>query len=251
MRSAMDSEQWCFIEENFPSFSRDSKNIRMGLSLDGVNPHSLQSSKHSVWPMMLVFYNLPPYLLTKRFFISLSMIIPGPKSPSEDTIDVFLQPLVHELKKLWVGVPSVDMSEPEGPNRYFKLRGMLIWTIHDFPAYTLLSGQAGKGYAGCPICGEGTSAEYSKEVRKTLFLGNRRWLKHNHRWRFARAAFNGHSNHNPAPPRQSGQTIVRNGAWRESFLQCGGRRNSEHDPVKCTGVKRISILFQLPYWKVS
>jgi len=149
----------------------------MGLSLDGVNPHSLQSSKHSVWPVMMVFYNLPPYLVTKRFFISLTMIIPGPKSPTEDTIDTYLQPFVHELKKLWVEVSAVDLSETEGPTQQFTLRGILMWTIHDFPAYTLISGQVGKGYAGCPVCGEGTFAEHSKEANKTVFLGHRQWLR--------------------------------------------------------------------------
>ena len=250
MRSVVDSDQWRFVEERYPSFSRDARNVRMGLALDGVNPHSLQSSKHSVWPVMTVLYNLPPYLVTKRFFICLTMIIPGPKSPSEDTIDVYLQPLVHELKKLWKGVPTVDMSEPSVPNRNFSMRGMLLWTIHDYPAYTLIAGQSGKGYAGCPICGEGTYAEHSKEANKTLFLGHRRWLNRNHRWRAARAAFNGQQNYDPPPPRQSGITVVQRGAWRESYLQCGGRPNSKDDPVKKTGVKRISILFQLPYWQV-
>ena len=251
MRSVVDSEQWRFIQEHFPSFSGQDRNLRMGLALDGVNPHSLQSSKHSVWPVMIVLYNLPPYLLTKRFFISLSMIIPGPTSPSENTIDVFLQPLVHELKKLWRGVLATDMSEPDGPNRRFKMRGMLIWTINDYPAYTLISGQSGKGYAGCPVCGEGTFAEHSREACKTVFLGHRRWLRPNHHWRTARAAFNGRPNHDPPPVRQSGVTVRLRGAWRESFLQLGGRQNSQHDPVKKTGVKRVSILFELPYWQVS
>ena len=250
MRSVVDSEQWQFIEEQFPGFSRHERNNRMGLALDGVNPHSLHSSKHSVWPVMIVLYNLPAYLLTKRFFVSLSVIILGPTSPSEETIDVYLQPLVHELKKLWMGVQAVDMSEPTGPNRHFKMRGMLIWTIHDYPAYTLISGQSGKGYAGCPICGEGTFAEHSREAQKTVFLGNRRWLRHNHCWRVAHAAFNGRPNHDAAPPRQSRLTVRQRGAWRESFLQLGGRPNSRHDPVKKTGVKRVSILFQLPYWEV-
>ena len=250
MRSVVDSEQWRFIDEHFPAFSRPDRNIRMGLALDGVNPHSLHSSKHSIWPVMIVLYNLPSYLLTKRFFISLTMIIPGPSSPSEDTIDVYLQPLVHELKKLWAGISVVDMSEPPGPNRRFRLRGMLLWTINDFPAYTLISGQTGKGYAGCPVCGEETFGEHSREAQKTIFLGHRRWLRHNHRWRAARAAFNGQTNHDATPPRQSGLTVKQRGAWQESFLQLGGRPNSKHDPVKKTGVKRVSILFQLPYWEV-
>jgi len=126
MRSVVDSEQWRFVEEKFPNFSGEARNVRMGLSLDGVNLHGIQSSKYSVWPVMMVLYNWPPYLVTKWFFICLTMIIPGPNSPTEETIDVYLQPLVHELKKLWVGVPAVDMAEPIGPTRCFKMRGMLL-----------------------------------------------------------------------------------------------------------------------------
>ena len=248
MRSAVDSKEWRFI--HYPDFDRDARNIRMGLVLDGVNPYNLQSSKHSVWPVLMVFYNLPPYLVTKRFFISLTMIIPGPNSPSADSIDTFMQPLVHELKKLWHGVPAVDMSECEGRSRRFNLRVILMWTVNDFPAYTLISGQAGKGYAGCPICGVFTVAEYLRTTGKTVFLGNRRWLKHDHRWREARAAFNGQQYHDLPPPRQTGLSIIQRGGWRESILQCGGHPNSKGDPVKKTRVKRISIFFQLPYWQV-
>ena len=40
--------------------------------------------------------------------IMLSMIIPGPSSPEND-IDVYLQPLIGELKELWkVGVETYD-----------------------------------------------------------------------------------------------------------------------------------------------
>lgn len=138
MRSVVDSKQWQFIDEHFPLFSMENRNIWMGLAIDGVNPHSLQLSKHSTWLVMLVLYNLPSYLVTKRFFICLTIIIPGLSSPSKDTIDVYLQPLVHELKKLWVDVDAVDMSERVAQNRQFKLRGMLIWTIYDYPAYTLI-----------------------------------------------------------------------------------------------------------------
>ena len=250
MRSVVDSEQWKFIEDNYPSFSNEERNVRMGLALDGVNPHSFQSSRHSVWPVMIVLYNLPAYLVIKRFFICLSMIIPGPSSPSEHTIDVYLQPLVNELKKLWKSVRAVDMSEPPGMNRTFVLRVMLIWTINDYPAYTLILAQSGKGYSGCPICGEETFVDHSMEARKTVFLGNMRWLKEDHHWRASRAAFDGLPNHDPTPPRQSGVTIQLRGAWLESFLQLGGRPNSRYDPVKTTGVRRISVLYELPYWEV-
>ena len=145
----------------------------------------------------------------------------------------------------------MDMSEGNDFSRRFSLRAILIWIVNDFPAYTLISGQVGKGYAGCPVCGENTSVEYSTAADKTIFLGNCRWLREDHRWRETRAAFNGQQNHDPPPPHQPSLTTVQRGGWRESFLQCGGRRSSKGDPVKKTGVKRISILFHLPYWQVN
>jgi hypothetical protein len=34
------------------------------------------------------------------------------------------------------------------------------------------------------------------------------------------------------------------------YLIEGGRENSKHDLVHVHGIKRKSILFELPYWKV-
>lgn len=167
MRSVVDSEQWGFIENDFPVFSRENRNIRMGLALDGVNPHSHQSSKHSIWPVMLVLYNLPPYLVTKRFFICLSMIIPGPNSPSEDTIDVYYNRFCMSSRScgwayLRLTCPN-QLDRKETSTCEECLYG--LYTM----AYTLISGQSGKGYAGCPICGEGTFAEHSRHAHKTFF----------------------------------------------------------------------------------
>jgi hypothetical protein len=48
----------------------------------------------------------------------------------------------------------------------------------------------------------------------------------------------------------SGEDIIRYAAWRESYLQLGGRENGPGDPVHVTGVKRLSALFELDYWQV-
>ena len=67
--------------------------------------------------------------------IMLSMIILGPSYPGND-IDVFLQPLIAELKKLWeVGVETYDVVT----NQTFSMRADLLWTISDFPALPMLS----------------------------------------------------------------------------------------------------------------
>ena len=61
----------------------------------------------------------------------LSLLIPGPTSLGND-IDMYLQPLVEELKELWdVGVETFDVSSKKS----FQMHVALLWTINDFPAY--------------------------------------------------------------------------------------------------------------------
>ena len=80
----------------FPTFAADARNIRFGLSTDGMNPSGEQSSGYSTWPMTLCIYNLPPWLYMKLKFIMIPVLIPGPKQPSND-IYVYLKPLVDGL----------------------------------------------------------------------------------------------------------------------------------------------------------
>jgi hypothetical protein len=68
------------------------------------------STSHSTWPVILVLYNLPPWMCMKQLYFILSMIIPGPNSP-EMNIDVYLQPLISKLQELWnAGVRTFDIS---------------------------------------------------------------------------------------------------------------------------------------------
>ena len=46
------------------------------------------------WPVLLVIYNLPPWLCMKRKYMMLSMMISGPRQPGND-IDVYLSPLIE------------------------------------------------------------------------------------------------------------------------------------------------------------
>ena len=106
------------------------------------------SIAHSTWPVVLVNYNLSPWIFMKPEYLSLCLIIPGPKSPGQD-IDVYMQPLVKELKELWeIGVETYDRAT----NRTFIMRVALLWTISDFPAYAMLSGWSTKGDFACPFC---------------------------------------------------------------------------------------------------
>ena len=66
----------------------------------------------------------------------LSLLISGPKQPGND-IDVYLAPLIEDLKTLWdVGVDVFDGYRKQT----FNLRVVLMWTISDFLAYGNLFG---------------------------------------------------------------------------------------------------------------
>jgi hypothetical protein len=98
MSTVADSPAWRHIDTEIDmNFAEEKRNVRMDLSLDGVNPHSIQASSHSTWPILIVLYNLPPWLVTKKFFITLSLLISGKESPTSENIDVYLQPLLEEL----------------------------------------------------------------------------------------------------------------------------------------------------------
>ena len=127
IRSVVDNPAWKYINTDtaFDIFGRDDRNMRLALALDGVNPFKLSNTNWSTWPVLILIYNLEPWFVTKKFFISLSILISGKRSPSATNIDVYLHPLLNELHQLWEGVPAQDFSQPVG-SRQFTLRGLLI-----------------------------------------------------------------------------------------------------------------------------
>ena len=77
----------------------------------------------------------------------LSCIVPGPFNLIVG-IDVYLQPLIDDLKKLWNGVLTYDVSRKQT----FMMRAALMQTINDFPAYGMLSGWGTHGRLTCLYC---------------------------------------------------------------------------------------------------
>ncbi|KAA0058413.1 transposase [Cucumis melo var. makuwa] len=57
-----DALSWKKINNLWPEFGSEPRNLRLALSTDGINPHGDLSSRYSCWPVMLVTYNLPPWL---------------------------------------------------------------------------------------------------------------------------------------------------------------------------------------------
>ena len=67
----------------------------------------------------------------KEMFFMLSLLIPVSQAPGRD-IDVYLRPLIEELKELWhEGVQTFDVSTGEN----FRMHACVLWKINYFPAY--------------------------------------------------------------------------------------------------------------------
>ena len=122
--------------------------------------------------------------MTKPYMF-LSCIIPGPFNPIVG-IDVYLQPLIDDLKKLWSGVLTYDVSRKKN----FMMRIALMWTINVFPAYAMLSGWGTHGRLPCPYCMEETKAFQLANGRKTSWFDyHRRILPSDHAFRRNKNAF--------------------------------------------------------------
>ncbi|KAD2805096.1 hypothetical protein E3N88_38473 [Mikania micrantha] len=128
-------------EYTYPNFAKEPRNVRLGLAADGFNPFGNMSQTYSMWPVVLTTYNTPPWLCMKESSFMLTLLISGPKSSGKD-IDVFLRPLVDELKTLWTD--GVQMRDAHNET-IFTMRAALLWTINDYPARSSLSGWSGQG----------------------------------------------------------------------------------------------------------
>lgn len=187
MRHPADFESWKAFDKIHESFAQDPRNVRLGLASDGFNPFGNMSNGYSIWPVFLVPYNLPPWKCMKDPFFIMSMLIPGPNAPGND-IDVYLQPLIKELKDLWEdGIETFDAHTKQ----MFQLRAAVLWTINDFPAYANLSGWTTKGYLACPVCMGETFSLRLPKGHKCCYLGHRLFLPKNLKWRREMKSFDG------------------------------------------------------------
>jgi hypothetical protein len=245
----VDSLQWKWVDKHLGEFGTEDRHIRLGMATDGVNPYGVKRSNWNTWLVCLLNYNVPSYLTMKKHFIMLSMIIPRKESMTCETFDVYIQPLIEELHELWeTGVWMNDAASYMGSS-WFKLRAILLWTIHDFPTYGIVAGCVTKGYKSYPICGPGTISRRSAALKKNLNDNqHRRWLPAEHPWRES-LGFDGKEESREPPIRVTGEDVLRWGAVREAWKEDGGSPLNA-DPARQYGIKKVSGLYQLWYWRV-
>ncbi|WMV26375.1 hypothetical protein MTR67_019760 [Solanum verrucosum] len=252
MRHPRDSQAWKTFDLLHPEFATDPRNVRLGLASDGFNPFGAMSTTYSIWPVILIPYNRPPWECMKQSSFILSMIIPGKKMPGND-IDVYLQPLIQELRELWYdGVQTFDSSKKET----FKMRAALMWTISDFPGLGNLSGWNTYTEFACPTCNFATDSYRLIHSRKWCFMGHRRFLESGHRFRLQRLRFNGKIEQREPPITLSGSDILKQMEGIPVNFRKKPEMNNKRKRAKGKLVKdesrqwrKRSIFFDLPYWE--
>lgn len=240
-----DGEALKHFDRKYLDFASKPCNVRLGLCADGFSPFSQSGRSYSMWPVVVTPYNLPPDMCMTTPFMFLTCIIPGPSNP-KNKIDVYLQPLIDELRTLWDGVQTYDISMRQN----FLMRAALMWTVNDFPALGMLSGWSTHGVLSCPVCMDQLRATHLKHGGKAS------WFDCHHRFLPRHQAFR--KNHTPfckekvvkegPPSRRSGEEL-----WNEvrtlpkvttdgDFVIPGFKENVHN------WTKR-SIFWDLPYWK--
>ncbi|XP_071714749.1 uncharacterized protein [Rutidosis leptorrhynchoides] len=242
MRHPVDGTTWKDFDTRYPDFAREPRNVRLGLSADGFNPFGNTNSSYSMWPVILTTYNLPPWLCMKESTFMLTLLIPGPKSPGKD-IDIFLRPLIDELKVLWSdGVTTKDHAT----NSYFNMRAILLFTINDFPARSSLSGWSGQGYMACPTCNVDTPSK--RALTKIIYIGHRMYLSIKNKLRFSKS-FDGKNETRRPPRRRTNDEILKQleNAPDPDPGKYGGKKRKRDSTVEGNWSKKL-IFYELEYW---
>ncbi|XP_068487048.1 uncharacterized protein [Phaseolus vulgaris] len=176
------------------------------------------------------------------------MIIPG-KQMTGNNIDVYLQPLIKELKELWFdGVQTFDYSKKE----MFTLRAALLWTISDFPGLGNLSGWNTHTGLAFPTCNFDTESSLLYRG-KYSFMGHRRFLHKEHRFRLSRSLFDERTELREAPEHLSGSDIFKQVGkpLEPTDTSKRGRGKNVLEVVGAEQWKKRSIFFDLPYWETN
>jgi hypothetical protein len=161
-------------------------------------------------------------------------------------MNVYLRPLVEELKKLWTdGVRVTDMSSSHINRRTYVTKAVLMWTMHDYPGYGIASSLQTQGYHACPPCGPVEVPAYSTEfLGKIIYHGHRKFLVRGHKWRARRynALWGGYDEESKEPPKR----------WTGyEWLAMWTQVEEGMVPLATSGMKGLSIFFELDYWAVS
>jgi hypothetical protein len=97
MVHSSDGDAWKALDNFDPDFTRDARNVRLGLATNGFTPFNENAASYSCWPVFVLPYNPPPSLCMKYEYTFLALIIPGPDHPGPQ-LNVMLKPLIRGVE---------------------------------------------------------------------------------------------------------------------------------------------------------
>ena len=158
----------------------------MGLSTDAFTPFYHAAASYSCWLVFITPYNLPSGMYMKEHNIFFILVIFGLRYPDR-SIDVYLRPLIDELKLLWSdGICTFDVSKKQN----FVIKAALMWTISNFSTYEMLSGWSTYKKLACPYYIENTKIFQLEHGRKPYWFDyHRQFLSEHHPFRKQRDSF--------------------------------------------------------------
>jgi hypothetical protein len=89
-----DSEAWKSLNNFDADFTRDARNVLIGLVTDGFSSYNTSAVSYSWWLVFAIPYNLPPSLCMKYKYMFQCLIIPGLDHP-RTRINLMLKPLIE------------------------------------------------------------------------------------------------------------------------------------------------------------
>jgi hypothetical protein len=165
MSHSTNAKAWHAMDHFDPEFARDPKGVRLGLSMDDFQPYSSDSTAYSCMPVFVMPYNLAPNKCLKEGYIFLALVILSPEEPKKQ-MNIFLHPLMEELKELWQGVDVYDSHL-----KYrFNLHIAYLWSIYDYLAYGKFVGWCVHGRLNCPMCMDDSDAFMLQHSKKVSFF---------------------------------------------------------------------------------
>ena len=79
LKHPADAEGWKHFDYEYPDFASNPHNVRLGLASDGFNSFGQMSTSYSMWHVVLLPYNLPPWKCMKKRSFFMSLLIPNPR----------------------------------------------------------------------------------------------------------------------------------------------------------------------------
>ncbi|GJU32798.1 hypothetical protein Tco_1176387 [Tanacetum coccineum] len=75
MQHPVDGRAWKEFDTKYSNFATEPRNVRLGLVVNGFNPFGNLSQSYSMWPVILITYNLLPWLCMKESISAVVVIL--------------------------------------------------------------------------------------------------------------------------------------------------------------------------------